>query len=226
MVQMEAAFMFGIDLSAWEIGMFRRREYTIFSEAHTIPVLGFSIILAFFICVSALAADCIDVSNSFSGTVSERIVTAICSGDASCIESDPNGGACNAFAGYVLDRAYGISDFKTIGGYLVSAEIYNYVSDNTNHPAWIFLGAANSQSVLVQAQNEANSGIPVIALTTAHVAVVIPSIYMYSSSSWKLCVPISAAHFLNDPAENYDSGPLSKSWSSPEGVKLFERIAP
>ena len=80
--------------------------------------------------------------------------------------------------------------------------------------------------MLNQAQTDANNGVPVIALSDNQVALIIPSATLMHTETWNLCVPMSAAHFLNDPSANYTSGPLSLSWPSTSGVAIWERGGP
>jgi hypothetical protein len=158
-----------------------------------------------------------------SSAVSQNILAGVASADTSCIEGDPNGGACNSFVGMILDKTYGITDFQSNGGYLNSAGVLAYV---TTHSQWSSVGSgdASDQSVLVQAQNDANNGTAVIAVTSSHVALIIPSPVLVPSGSWNVCVPFSAAHFLNKPSANYTSGLLAISWRSPSGVSLYEHL--
>ena len=171
-------------------------------------------------CLSIGYADCPAVTPPSNAT-DQKISTGVVAADTSCIEGDPNGGACNAFVGMVIDKTYAIPDFQTPGGYLNSAGMFGYVS---THPQWTLVGNGDGgdQTALTQAQTDANNGIAVIALTGGHVALIIPSPVLIPSPSGGVCVPLSAAHFLNKPAANYTSGPLSKSWTSPKGVTLYE----
>ena len=89
------------------------------------------------------------------------------------------------------------------------------------------MGPAASQDVLDQAQRDANNGVPVIAVSTDHVALLLPSPALVLSRGFaNLCVPMSAAHFAGDPSRNYASGPLSLSWPLPDGVSIWERTGP
>ena len=175
--------------------------------------------------VASARAACPDVSDSYSANLFNTITKGIALANTSCIsEGEAHGGSCNSFVGMVVDKAYGQPDLKTIGGYLTVKQLIAYLPSSTT---WTFMGPAASQDVLNQAQRDANNGAPVIAISTDHVAVVLPSqVLVLSRGFANLCVPMSAAHFSNDPSLNYASGPLSLSWPLPDGVSIWERTGP
>jgi hypothetical protein len=173
-----------------------------------------------------LADGCPDVSGSYSDTVNTKVTQQITAADNSCIAGDVNSNsACNAFVGFMVDNAYNIPDFRITGGYLNAAGLNNFLSSIPPPANWVPLGTLAtpaSQTILIQAQNDANQGKAVIALSSGHVALVIPSMIMVGSGSFGACVPMSAAHFLGHPEKNYDAAPLANSFTSPNGVQLWE----
>lgn len=169
------------------------------------------------------SAGCPDVSASYSAKLGLSVSKGIKSADSACVEGAPTGGACNSFVGMVIDKTYGFPDLKTNGGYLDAAGIYAFLPTSA---AWTAMGFAGEQTVLNQVQMDANNGVPVIAISSDQVALIIPSLVLVHTETWNLCVPMSAAHFLNDPSANYVSGPLSLSWPSTHGVTIWERTGP
>lgn len=184
-------------------------------------VAGLFVAAAF---ASARAA-CPDVSSSYSPNLFNTVTKGVALADAACTtEGEPHGGSCNSFVGMALEKAYGQPDLKTAKGYLSIVQLHAYLPASTT---WTFMGPAASQDVLNQAQNDANNGAPVIALSTDHEALLLPSpVLVLSRGFANLCVPMSAAHFATDPSLNYASGPLSLSWPLPDGVSIWERTGP
>jgi hypothetical protein len=170
-------------------------------------------------------AACPDVSSSYSPNLFNTVTKGVALANAACAtEGEPHGGSCNSFVGMALEKAYAQPDLKTAGGYLSVVQLHAYLPASTT---WTFMGPAASQDVLNQAQNDANNGAPVIALSTDHEALLLPSpVLVLSRGFANLCVPMSAAHFATDPSLNYASGPLSLSWPLPDGVSIWERTGP
>jgi hypothetical protein len=177
------------------------------------------------VAVASARAACPDVSDSYSANLFNTVTKSIALANTSCsTEGEPHGGSCNSFVGMVVDKTYGQPDLKTTGGYLSVTQLNTYLASSTT---WTFMGPAASQDVLNQAQRDANNGAPVIAISTDHVALLLPSpVLVLSRGFANLCVPMSAAHFSNDPSLNYASGPLSLSWPLPDGVSIWERTGP
>jgi hypothetical protein len=177
------------------------------------------------VAVASARAACPDVSDSYSANLFNTVTKSIALANTSCsTEGEPHGGSCNSFVGMVVDKTYGQPDLKTTGGYLSVTQLNTYLASSTT---WTFMGPAASQDVLNQAQRDANNGAPVIAISTDHVALLLPSpVLVLSRGFANLCVPMSAAHFSGDPGLNYASGPLSLSWPLPDGVSIWERTGP
>ncbi len=175
--------------------------------------------------VAGARAACPDVSDSYSPNLFNTVTKGVALANASCTtEGEPHGASCNSFVGMVIDKTYGQPDLKTTGGYLSVAQLIAYLPSSTT---WTLMGPAASQDVLNQAQRDANNGAPVIAVSTDHVALLLPSPALVLSRGFaNLCVPMSAAHFSGDPSHNYASGPLSLSWPLPDGVSIWERTGP
>jgi len=175
--------------------------------------------------VAGAHAACPDVSDSYSANLFNTVTKGVALANTACTsEGAPHGDSCNSFVGMVVDKTYGQPDLKTTGGYLTVTQLIAYLPSSTT---WTFMGPAASQDVLNQAQRDANNGAPVIAVSTGHVALLLPSPALVLSRGFaNLCVPMSAAHFSTDPSLNYASGPLSLSWPLPDGVSIWERTGP
>jgi hypothetical protein len=164
------------------------------------------------------AQTCPDISSSFDSVTDQPLINGIVGADSSCIVSDSTTyDACNAFVGLILDKTYQISDFQSDGGYMNTDAIANHLL-TIGSASWTQLGDASDSSVLLQAQQDANAGKAVIAIGEQHVAMIMPSITMFWSPSWRECVPLSASHFLNNADANYVGKPLSKAWQLPAGT--------
>jgi hypothetical protein len=139
---------------------------------------------------------------------------------------------CNVFLGRALKRVYGIDDFEVPGKpdtFLSANQIVTYVSV-TNSDKWTSLGTANSQEALDQAQSYANGhpakAVIAVWMGTAHghVALIVPG-QEHWSSTWKSNVPNSASFVLQDEADSYVGGLLSKAFGPDKkaAVTLYGR---
>jgi hypothetical protein len=127
---------------------------------------------------------------------------------------------CNYFLGRALMRVYGVNDFSTgADTYMRAAAIAAYVADSDK---WTRLGEATDQSALRSAQGYANLGKPVIAVTSSHVALVIPG-DLVMSGNWNLKAPNSASFFIDEPAKSFVGKPLSYAFTSPANVQIYGR---
>ncbi len=191
--------------------------------AHRLP-LGVFVAGVLALCaVEGARAACPNIGMSYSAQLGISEAAGLKAADDTCIEGSPVRDACNSFVGMVLDKYFGYPDFKVAGRYLNAPELNTYLPSSM---VWTLLGYAGEQLVLDQAQVDANNGAPVIALSRNQVALVIPSRSLYHSPTWNLCVPMSAAHFVDDPTRNYTSSLLSDPWETPHGVVIWERTGP
>lgn len=132
--------------------------------------------------------------------------------------------ACNYFAGRVLNDLYGVTDFRSGGGWMTANNMLDHVRA---HPArWSLLGKANSQSVLDEAARGAAQGQPVIALmrgSPGHVAIILPGAPS-PSTGWGLKAPNSAQFSLDNVDGAYVFCRLSYGFSDPSKVEIFWRV--
>jgi len=135
---------------------------------------------------------------------------------------------CNVFLGRALKRVYGIADFGLPGtpdSFLSANAIADKVATDSN---WTFLGTADVQQKLDQAQGYANLNKAVIAVYKSsghgHVCLIYPG-KMQLSSTWNTLVPNSASFPLDDPTHAYVGGPLSKAFGVDKrgDVKFYGR---
>lgn len=133
---------------------------------------------------------------------------------------------CNTFLGKAMQKVYHIDDFFQSGStsYLSANQIVGYVENSDN---WIFLGEADNQETLTNAQGYANLGKAVIAViynnkTHGHVCLIMPGNLSYSKD-WKLNCPNSASFFLNKIDKSYVGQKLSYAFKQPVGVKIYGR---
>lgn len=125
---------------------------------------------------------------------------------------------CNTFAGRGLEAIFGISDFKTDGGYMSANEIADFVAKSDK---WASLGTVFNEDNNLCAQAVANDATPVIAVMKGqphgHVALVIPG-PPKNSPTWQFLVVNSASFFYGAPNSGYVSQPISKAFR-PENAK-------
>jgi len=125
------------------------------------------------------------------------------------------------------EAVYGIADFGLPGtpdSFLSANAIADKVATDSN---WTFLGTAECQQKLDQAQGYANLNKAVIAVYKSsghgHVCLILPG-KMQLSSTWNTLVPNSASFPLDDPTHAYVGGPLSKAFGvDSEGDVKFLR---
>jgi hypothetical protein len=119
-----------------------------------------------------------------------------------CIATGTND--CSKFMGESLETVYKINDFSKSGKYMNSSEIATFLK-NSKH--WTTIGHAYDQSVLKQAQDDANAKKAVVATYTneagiGHVVVITPG-KLQPSGSWGLNVPNAASFFLPQPGKSF-----------------------
>ena len=133
-------------------------------------------------------------------------------GDADCIH----------FTSEAICRFYEIDDFKNGDTY----ESYKVIRDKIASLSvdWDYVGDAGDQKALEEAQDLANTGRAVVALDpdkNYHVAVILPG-NLKKSGTWGLECPNSASYFRHK-IKAYFNKPLSHSYSSPKGIKIYAR---
>ncbi len=145
-------------------------------------------------------------------------------------------GACNIFAGRVLERVYGVRDFivdppDPSKKFYTANEIATLLSAGLA-PKWSRLGVASDQPTLVSAKNQADAGRLVLAVwrnpdpkKPGHVALVGPG-PLAASGSWGLKTPNSSQFKLDDPAADYLSKPLACAFKKEvaAAVELWVRM--
>jgi len=139
-----------------------------------------------------------------------------------CKSTETEERECNRFTAEALCRFYQIEDFKQEGEYVTYREIKDVVT--LNGGLWEPIGLATEQEFLDQAQKNANNAEATIAFDPTksnHVALILPG-KQSKSNSWGLDVPNSASFFVHKH-DSYINKGLSYSFSSPEGIILYQR---
>jgi len=160
----------------------------------------------------------------------EKIAQEILSEFLSCTEPIDDKSPCSIFASKAIQKLYKIDDFVLPGlpgESLRANEIAGYVQ---SHPEkWTFIGTADQQSALDEAQVHANGNLATIAIMvgnpTGHVAIILPGTQQPSGFWNGLLTPNSASFFLNKPKQSYVGKPLSFAFKLVEikDVKLYGR---
>jgi hypothetical protein len=140
-----------------------------------------------------------------------------------CQESDPTStqNPCHQFVAQALEQVYSVNDFSNGGEYLRPSQITELVSKSAD---WIEIGPGSDQQTLTTAQERANEGIAVIAVSPLHAALILPG-QLIPSESWELEVPNSAGFFPRSPQGSYVGRNLSYAWQETDSVdvKLYYR---
>ncbi|PLK46978.1 hypothetical protein [Uliginosibacterium sp. TH139] len=136
--------------------------------------------------------------------------------------------ACNRFVAHSLSLVYGYNafidpskeilqslgiDYSDIGPpyehkYLRAEHIQQYLSLSAG---WKRLGTGASAEALVHAAFSAGVGLPVLAVSIDHVALVMPG-EPIMSGSWGARVPYVASFSLGNPRGSFYYGPISRAW--------------
>ncbi|MCB0479167.1 MAG: hypothetical protein KDC84_13445 [Crocinitomicaceae bacterium] len=140
----------------------------------------------------------------------------------SCRETEVKKSDCRAFTSEAICRFYHIEDFNKSGEYIDYREIKNII---TGFIDWELLGPATDQSVLDQAQKNANNHIATVAWDSSkdygHIAIILPG-QQKKSGKWGLMCPNSASFFRHKKECYYDK-PLSYSFTNPKNIMLYAR---
>lgn len=134
---------------------------------------------------------------------------------------------CKEFPAKAVNGYFGIADFideKADGGYVAIEDIMAHVESASN---WEKLGPATDQGVLDQAQQNANEGKAVIAISDqqgiGNVAIIMEG-KQESSGSWGgLNCPNSASFFMKNHKGSYVGKKLSFAWGKPDGIWVYGR---
>lgn len=129
---------------------------------------------------------------------------------------------CIHFTSEALCRFYEIDDFKEGEEY----ESYKVIRDKIANlsSGWDCVGDASDQNALEKAQDLANTGRAVVALDpdkNYHVAIILPG-NLKKSGTWGIKCPNSASYFRHKK-KAYFNKPLSHSYSTPKGIKIYAR---
>ncbi len=140
-----------------------------------------------------------------------------------CQESDLTNtqNPCLQFVAQALERVYSVTDFKSGSEYLRPSQIVELVPESAD---WVEIGPGSDQETLATAQERANEGMAVIAVSPPHVALILPG-QLTPSESWSLEVPNSASFCLKSPQRSYLGRGLSNAWKKTDSVdvKLYFR---
>ena len=138
--------------------------------------------------------------------------------------SDDDRRMCKHYTAEAICKYNGIEDFENSDGtYLEYHDLFIAITDSPN---WKFLGEANEQSVLDDAQNLANRGFPVVCIDAQDkhkFAVLIIEGEAQSSKKWGLTCPNSAAFFPSKRPEPYINKTLNYAFKKPKGLEIFVR---
>ncbi len=141
-----------------------------------------------------------------------------------CKEASEDRNSCKHFTAEAICKYNGISDFELEDG---SYTHYDELLDEiVTSPHWSFLGDANNQETLDNAQDLANRGYPVVCIDTkgsSHFIVLIIEGEMEKSSKWDLNCPNSAAFFPRSRPESYINKTLNYAFKKPKGLEIFVR---
>jgi hypothetical protein len=153
---------------------------------------------------------------------STAILEAIQADYDACKSNESEERECNRFTAEALCRFYQIDDFKKNDEYVTYREVKNVVT--LNGGLWEPIGLATEQSNLDLAQTNANNAEATIAFDPTksnHVAIILPG-KQTKSNAWGAEVPNSASFFIHKH-DSYINKGLSYSFSSPEGIFLYQR---
>lgn len=147
--------------------------------------------------------------------------------DFQSCKSQNKGVECKTYAAKAIKAIYGINDFDAAGkpgGMLDVNGVANYIKKSSN---WKMLGDASSQDILKQAQDDANSNKAVVAMMVSdngadHISVIVPGSLVKCGKAGLNC-PNSVSFFLNNPDKSYISKPLTYSFKTLDGVKIYAR---
>ena len=137
-------------------------------------------------------------------------------------ENDSERRSCSHYTSEAICKYNGITDFQNQdGSYLDYKELFTAITDS---PMWKFLGSAEDQEVLNDAQDLANRGFPVVCVNADDkhkFAVLIIEGACAQSGKWKLNCPNSAAFFPSKKPEPYINKTLNYAFKKPKGLELF-----
>jgi len=130
--------------------------------------------------------------------------------------------ACKHYTSEAICKYNGIDDFQNSDGtYLEYHDLFVAITDS---PHWSFLGAADDQDVLDNAQGLANRGFPVVCVDANDkhkFAVLIIEGELSNSKKWGLKCPNSAAFFPSKRPEPYINKTLNYAFKNPKGLEIF-----
>lgn len=113
-------------------------------------------------------------------------------------------GDCSKYLGESLQTVYKVNDFSKNGKYMSSGEIAAFLKTSKQ---WKSIGHAYEQSVLKEAQDNANAKKAVVATYineagVGHIVVITPG-QLQPSGSWGLSVPNAASFFITQPNKSF-----------------------
>jgi hypothetical protein len=130
---------------------------------------------------------------------------------------------CKHFTARLLCEFYQIDDFQVGNSYVNYEEMLDIIYGKFN--TWEMLGMANDQDALNKAQDKANNGQAVVAISRkskyGHVVVVVPGSCSRAPSWGNLEVPLCASLFLVAGLEPFIDKPMAYAWSSPADIVLY-----
>ncbi|MBL4703412.1 MAG: hypothetical protein JKY54_02765 [Flavobacteriales bacterium] len=175
--------------------------------------------ILFLVAVVAIFTQCDGIEEQTKNKVAiEQLLTDF----EACKEASTERKACKHFTAEAICKYNGIDDFENDeGGYLDYDDLFVAIVDS---PYWEFLGDANDQKTLDDAQSLADRGFPVVCVDAKgdnHFIVLIITGEMTKSGKWGLNCPNSAAFFPKKRPESYINKTLNYSWKKPKGLEIY-----
>lgn len=132
---------------------------------------------------------------------------------------------CKHHTAKAICEFYEIDDFKAKkgDGYVNYEEMHDIIKGKFG--TWVMLGEAKSQKALKEAQDKANNGQAVVAVSDrskyGHVAIILPGSVEKAPSWGGLKAPNCASFFLVKHLEPFVDKSLAYAWSSPKDILLY-----
>lgn len=174
------------------------------------------------VCVLAAALFLVQCGSLEEKTKNKVAIETLLEEFEACKEASTERKKCKHFTAEAICKYNGISDFENEDGtYLDYDDLFEAITTSAD---WEFLGDANDQKALDDAQSLADRGFPVVCVDAKgnnHFTVLIIEGEMSKSAKWGLNCPNSAAFFpLNSP-ESYINKTLNYAFKKPKGLELF-----
>lgn len=127
--------------------------------------------------------------------------------------------ACRYFSARALNRLFGLAEVCSDESCMNPIQLAEQIARGGT---WAQLGAATEQAVLIQAQQMATGGLPVVAVNASvgWVVLVMPG-DLYPSQRWRRNVPVAVGTRLDQPEASVYGQGLNFLFSDPSKVTLY-----